>query len=192
MSLPHLFGTTLETVPTTTPYLHGPAGVDADPRIKEASGLKIGLAWAGSPTRRDNHKRSVALEKLAPLIDLPNTSFFSLQVGPFAEELGASPLKDRIVDLAPELGDFADTAACLEALDVLVSVDTGVLHLAGALGKPCLALMSQPTGFLWMNERADSPWYPNTRLIRQTTPGDWAPVIAEARMALADMIVGVD
>jgi tetratricopeptide (TPR) repeat protein len=185
MSLPHVFATTLETVPADIPYLQVPGGVDADPRITEAAGFKVGLAWAGSPTRVDNHKRSIALEKLAPLVAVEGASFFNLQMGLGKEELDGFAAAGRIADITDIVTDFADTAANVAALDLIVSVDTALLHLAGALGKRAWGLMSQPTGFLWMNDRTDSPWYPNTRLFRQPRPGDWENAVAAAAEALA-------
>lgn len=130
--------------------------------------------WAGSPTRPDNTKRSCEPGHFAPLLKIPGTSFFSLQVGEFAD--GFRELEGRAVDLAPGLGDFADTAAAVQALDLVISVDTAVLHLAGALARPAWGVLSFATGFLWMQGRDDSPWYPTMRLFRQDAPGDWEPV----------------
>lgn len=176
MSLPRLFNTSLATVPAEVPYLAVPAGRAAPAQVARAPGLKVGLVWAGSPTRPDNHKRSIPAALLAPLAEVPGLSLFSLQVGPFAGEVEAIP---GAIDLSPHLRDFADTAATVAALDLVVSVDTAVAHLAGALGKPCWVLLSRPTGFLWMQERSDSPWYPTLRLLRQPKPGQWEPVVAE-------------
>lgn len=187
MSLPRVFGTTLETVPAEIPYLAPPADAKADPRIAEAEGLKIGFVWAGSPTRRDNIKRSAPLEMFEPLLKVPGTRFFSLQVGPFQPELEQLDEKLGVVDLADGLDDFGDTAAAVQALDLVISVDTGVLHLACALGKPAWGLMSKPTGFLWMNDREDSPWYPGLRLFRQPEVGDWAIVFERVRGELAKL-----
>ena len=176
MSLPRAFRTTLETVPSTFPYLGAPAGATPDPRIAEAKGLKVGFAWAGSPTRPDNHKRSAPLKMFEPLIRVPGTRFFSLQVGKFQPELQGLDPALGVVDLAPGLKDFGDTAAAIEALDLVITVDTGVLHLTGAVDRPAWGLLSKPTGFLWMNGRDTSPWYPKLRLFRQPQQGDWAGV----------------
>lgn len=175
MSLPAVFGITLDSVPAGVPYIDVPGGAIADPRIAAAPGLKVGLAWAGSPTRRDNAKRSVPAERLAPLLEVPGVSFFGLQVGPFAKDVDHLP---GIIDLAPGLSDFADTAAAIEALDLVISVDTAVAHVAGALGKPCWVLLSRPTGFLWMQDRTDSPWYPTLTLFRQEKSGNWDSPLA--------------
>jgi len=188
MSLPFLFKTAVDTIPAAIPYLKVPSETALAPEDLNGEGLKVGLVWAGSPTRRDNLKRSCPMAALADLISIPGATFYSLQVGPFEAQLDELPEDAKVVNLAPNLKDFADTAAALDSMDVLVSVDTGVLHLAGALGKPVLAMMSQPTGFLWMDERTDSPWYPTARLFRQQTIGEWGDVIDGVKGALADMI----
>ncbi len=186
MSLPHLFGTTAETILASIPYLRPPADAKPDPRIADAPGLKVGLAWAGSPTRRDNHKRSMDPKLLQPLLDVAGVSFFSLQVGDFADQRLTLDDPGRVVDVTDGLADFADTAAAVDQLDLVISVDTSVLHLAAAMGKPVFGLMSTPTGFLWQSSRLDSPWYPTVRLFRQPLPGEWGPVVVAAREALAD------
>ncbi|MCH7486264.1 MAG: tetratricopeptide repeat protein [Proteobacteria bacterium] len=174
MSLPRVFATELDTIPDAVPYLSLPAGAEAGDEITAAPGLKVGIVWAGSPTRPDNDKRSCEPGHFAPLMGIPGTTFFSLQVGEFAA--GLRELEGEAVDLAPGLGDFADTAAAVQALDLVISVDTAVLHLAGALARPAWGALSFATGFLWMQGRDDSPWYPTMRLFRQETPGDWEPV----------------
>ncbi|MEK9723550.1 MAG: tetratricopeptide repeat protein [Rhodospirillaceae bacterium] len=186
MSLPRVFGTSVETVPDAVPYINVPGGAERDARLA-ADGFKVGLVWSGSPTRPDNAKRSCPLADWAPILAVPGVRFFGLQVGPDRaqlHDLGAGP---EIVDLGAGFADFADTAAAVAALDLVISVDTSVLHLAGALGRPAFALLSQPTGFLWMNDRADSPWYPTLRLFRQPTPGDWGAPVAAVAGALAEI-----
>ena len=174
MSLPRVFATELDTIPAAVPYLSVPADAEAGDEIQGATGLKVGIVWVGSPTRPDNDKRSCEPCHFAPLMGIPGTSFFSLQVGEFAD--GFRELEGRAVDLSPGLGDFADTAAAVQALDLVISVDTAVLHLAGALARPAWGALSFPTGFLWMGGRDDSPWYPTMRLFRQDAPADWEPV----------------
>ncbi len=185
MSLPHVLGDSVEHVPADIPYVRVPEGVPVDTRITGAEGLKVGLAWAGSPTRVDNHKRSCPLTELAPLWAVPGISLFSLQVGKYQHDIEQLSDDHGIVDLAEDLGDFADTACAVAALDLVISVDTSVLHLAGALGKPAWGLMSKPTGFLWQTERGDSPWYPSVRLFRQPEPGNWAGMIEIVAAELA-------
>src|SRR5204863_3354138 len=118
-----------------------------------------------------------ALAALAPLLAVEGVSFFSLQKGERAGDILASGLAGRIVDLGPALGDFADTAAAVSCLDLVISVDTAVAHLAGALAKPVWTLLPFAPDWRWLMEREDSPWYPTMRLLRQPVPGDWASVI---------------
>jgi hypothetical protein len=184
MSLPGAFRTTLDDVPTEIPYLKPPADAKPDPRIAEAKGLKIGFVWAGSPTRRDNVKRSAPLAMFEPLLKIKGTRFFSLQVGQFRPELEQLDRDLGVVDLGEGLKDFGDTAAAVHALDLVISVDTAVLHVAGALGRSAWGLMSKPTGFFWMNEREDTPWYPGLRLFRQPEMGDWRSVFKKAEAEL--------
>jgi hypothetical protein len=188
MSLPHLCATTMETLPASVPYLTAPEGTPVDSRITETEELSIGIVWAGSPTRVDNHKRSCTLADFVPLFAVPGTRFFSLQVGQFQDQLKEFDNGAEIIDLADDLGDFGDTAAAVLALDLVISVDTGVLHLAGALGKTAWGLMSKPTGFLWQDVRPDSAWYPTLKLFHQSEPGDWGPVFEAAAKDLTALV----
>ncbi|TAN60829.1 MAG: glycosyltransferase family 41 protein [Magnetospirillum sp.] len=183
MSLPHQFGTTLDTVPATIPYLRVPEGAADFSDVAALAGVKVGVVWSGSATRRDNRSRSVAPHDLA---GLAGCRLFSLQKGDAAAL--ASDLFDhgRMVDLGPRLSDFADTAAAIAVLDLVITADTAVAHLAGALGKPVWIVLANPTSaFLWMAGRSDSPWYPSARLFRQARPGDWSGVVTELGQALA-------
>lgn len=188
MSLPKLFDTTIETIPSQMPYLKVPDGVAADPTLAQSTGFKVGLAWAGSPTREDNHRRSVIFGDLAPLFGIAGVDLFSLQVGSAREQIAGFDAPPNVTDLTGGFSDFADTAAAIAELDLVISVDTAVLHLTGALGKPGWGLMSQPTGFLWMDERTDSPWYPTLKLFRQPAPGDWPAVMQQVRGALQQLV----
>jgi Flp pilus assembly protein TadD len=184
-SLPLRFGTGLATIPADIPYLAADAAALARWRLRIGSGgRRIGLVWAGSPLHRKDAQRSIPIELLAPLLDLPDTAWFSLQVGERAPDLAKLP-PGRVVDLAPELGDFAETAAALEALDLVIGVDTAVLHLAGALGRPGFLLLPFTADWRWLTGRADSPWYPSLQLFRQKSPGDWAGAIARVGAVLA-------
>lgn len=185
MSLPYRLGLTLQDVPAAIPYLSVPAAAGTFADVAGLDGLKVGLVWAGGATRRDNAQRSCRAADFRPLLDLPGCRFFSLQVGPEAAQVADLP---GVVDLAPRLGDFADTAAALAALDILVSVDTGVVHLAGALGKPVRVLLSRPSnGFLWMLGRADSPWYSGDfHLLRQERANDWAGLVGRVAAELQE------
>ncbi len=175
MSLPHLLGTTLETIPSTVPYLSPPANT---PAIDLPSGgLRVGLVWRGNPQHEQDQWRSVPLDLLRPLLDVPGVSFFSLQVGEGKDEFAAAPWNARLTDLASGLKDFAATAAAVSALDLIISVDTAVAHLAGALGKPVWVLIPQGNDWRWLHGRGDSPWYPTLRLFRQRRQRNWKPAI---------------
>lgn len=181
MSLPGLLGVTLDTLPAQVPYLSVPAGIDDFADVAAATGLKVGLVWAGKASRSDNDWRSCRVEDLAPLTALSSVRLYSLQVGN-AKMVGG------VSDLGPRLVDFAHTAAAIQALDAVVAVDTAVAHLAGALGKPVWVLLSRPSnGFLWMDQRGDSPWYPTAKILRQDSPGDWSPVISTLCAQLVEM-----
>lgn len=189
MSLPYRLGLTLAELPAGLPYLSVPAGTQSFADVAAAPGLKVGVVWAGGVSRRDNTQRSCRAADFAPLLAVPGCSFFSLQVGPMAGQIGDLP---GVVDLAPRLGDFADTAAAIAELDLIVSVDTGVVHLAGALGKPVRVLLSKPSnGFLWMLDRDDSPWYPKLMTLRrQPVAGDWGSLLAAQAAELAQLVGG--
>lgn len=185
LSLPHLLGTTVETVPGDVPYLSAEADRIAawQARLGGDGGRKVGLVWAGRPGHKNDRNRSAALADLAPLLDIPGISFFSLQTGERGGDL-AQVRGGAITDLAPELSDFAETAAAVCSLDVVISVDTAIVHLAGALGRPTWIVLPFAPDWRWMTGRDDSPWYPTVRLFRQETPGDWAGVVSKVGEAL--------
>ena len=195
-SLPLAFGTTVETIPRATPYLAAdPAAVAAwRERLAGLVGLRVGLCWAGSP-RHDqpagqaiDRRRSIALVQYAPLGAVTGANFVSLQKGTAAAQAAAPPEGLSIHDRTDELHDFADTAALIEALDLVITVDTSVAHLAGALGKPVWILNRFDACWRWLSERDDSPWYPSARLWHQQRPEDWDSVIAEVAAALHDLV----
>lgn len=187
MSLPLALGTTLETVPAQVPYLSAPPEALAAAALLPwpASGLKVGLAWTGNPDHPKNKFRSVPLDLLESLFDLEGVHFFSLQMGPAAAELAARNLP--IADLAPVTGDMADTAAQMAHLDLVVSIDTSMAHLAGALARPVWVLLGHSPDWRWLMDREDSPWYPTARLFRQPEHDDWSTVIARVRTALQEL-----
>lgn len=161
------------------PYLRAPAGrLDAwANRIADDGALRVGLVWAGNPSHQNDQRRSMAADLFRPLCGLTGVRLYSLQVGRDGEAaavLGA----EAITDLAPDLRDYSDTAAALARLDLVVTVDTSVAHLAGAIGTRAWVLLAAAPDWRWMLERDDSPWYSDLRLIRQSDPGDWAGVIA--------------
>jgi hypothetical protein len=146
--------------------------------------MRVGLVWSGSTIHPNDHKRSIALEQLAPLFKVPNISFVSLQMEYRDANLPAlAHLPIQRIDSA--ITDFGDTAAAIEQCDLVISVDTSVAHLAGSLGKPLWILLSDIPDWRWLLGRTDSPWYPTARLFRQSKAGDWNGVIADVVKALS-------
>jgi len=190
MSLPLALRTSLETIPAAVPYL---AASPERQRIWRdrlpRGGLRVGLVWSGSPDHQNDANRSMPLARLAPILAGSPVRFVSLQ-----RELrdGDAELMRELPNLVHagcDLADFADTAAVISLLDVVISVDTAVAHLAGALGKPVLILLPHAADFRWMRGRDDSPWYPSAKLLRQGAFGNWDSVIARLSDALADASV---
>ncbi|MEA2709815.1 MAG: hypothetical protein QOF78_2416 [Phycisphaerales bacterium] len=189
-SLPGLFKTTLETIPADVPY------VAADPqrvarfrdRLANDGNFKVGIVWAGTAGHINDRARSMSLAALAPLVDVAGVTFYSMQKGPPAAQASAPPARMKLIALGDELHDFADTAALLEALDLVISVDTSVVHLAGALARPVWTLLAAGPDWRWMRDREDSPWYPTMRLFRQTEPGAWQPVIERVAVELRALV----
>jgi tetratricopeptide (TPR) repeat protein len=185
MSMPLAFGTRLDTIPATPGYLR------ADPLLVEAWGRvlpvrtrpRIGLVWSGSSTYASDRKRSLLLQQLEPMLSFP-ADWYVLQKDVRPEDANTLARLPHVIHLGEALGDFANTAALVDHLDLVISVDTSLAHLAGALGKPVWILLSQVPDWRWMLDRDDSPWYPGARLFRQTTRGDWAPVVERVRKAL--------
>jgi hypothetical protein len=177
ISLPRHFGTTLATIPGDVPYLFADAAaVDRwRKRLSEQPGkLKIGLAWSGSPGNSANRNRSTTLESFASLGSIPEVTFVSLQKGEAAAQAKTPPAGMRLLDWTDRLSDFAETAALIAALDLVISVETAVTHLAGALAKQTWVLLSYSADWRYLLDRPDSPWYPTMKLFRQTVRGDWA------------------
>lgn len=184
MSLPHLFGTTLDTIPGRVPYLRAPDEIAPRLRLAPSGRRRVGVAWFGSPGQTNNRIRSIPLAELAPLFRLPGIDWYSLQVGPAASELDQVDGGDRVTDLAPLLSDFADTAAVMAQLDLVLTIDTAVAHLAGALARPTWIMLAHVCCWRYLLDRTDSPWYPTARLFRQPAPGDWPSLVAGIRSAL--------
>jgi ADP-heptose:LPS heptosyltransferase len=184
LSLPLAFSTQLATIPRDVPYLRAASAAWAQ-RLP-AHGLRVGLVWAGNPKHTRDRQRSIALEQLHGLTRLPGVRFYSLQKGPSAQDLAASSLP--IVDLAGQIEDFADTAAIVANLDLVICVDTAVAHLAGALGKPVWLLVPHVGDWRWLRDRSDSPWYPTMRLFRQPAIGQWEPVLRQIEKELKDLV----
>lgn len=186
--LPYLFGTTLQTVPAEVPYMFADESLTAKWKARLADDpapRKIGLIWGGGIANPTDAQRSVPITALGPLAAIKDASFYSLQSDERVHELSAAPRELRIKSLGPELKDFADTAAVLMNLDLLITVDTAAAHLAGALGRPVWTLLAFFNDWRWMLERSDTPWYPTMRLFRQKTRGDWGQVMRDVAKELA-------
>ena len=177
MSLPHVFGTTLETIPSSAGYLTADPELIAAHRATLPPTRRIGLAWAGNPLHRNDFRRTPPAEVFQPLLALPDCHFVSLVPG------RALP---GIACPARPLTDYAETAALIAALDLTITVDTSVAHVAGALGHPAWVLLPYAPDWRWLLNRNDTPWYDSLRLFRQSSPGDWRSVIASVICALAE------
>ena len=188
IALPRVLGTTLETIPWSGPYVHADPALVAEWRSRIASGdpgrVKVGLVWATNPENPSSVKKSLALQTFAPLAAVPRLEVYSLQKGPAAGELASAPPGLEITDLGPHLRDFADTAAVASLLELIITVDTSVAHLSGAMGLPTWVVLSHSPDWRYHLQRSDNPWYPTMRLFRQPSDGDWAAVVAEVTNAL--------
>lgn len=181
LSLAGIFGHDLQSLPRQVPYLAAPEPLITLP---DNGRLKMGLVWAGKPTPRD---RSYPLRQALPALGDPRWDVFSLQMGPRAKELKELGADAFITDLSPNLLDFAETAAVLSKLDLLVTCDTSIAHLAGALGVPTFMLLLYTSDWRWFDKGGDSPWYPSLRLFRQPEPNDWASPMRELAQALTEL-----
>jgi len=190
MSLARIFGTTLETIPANVPYLKAPEAHAPQLPATMSKSRKVGIVWAGRSTHQNDANRSVTFTNFVELLGLPQTTVYSLQQGPAADDIAASGCQAFVLDIGRRMRDFADTAGVIEQLDLVVTVDTAVAHLAGALGKPVWVMLPYPGDWRWMLDRDDSPWYPTMRLFRQQRPGVWEPVFERVRKSLHDDILG--
>jgi hypothetical protein len=188
MSLPYLLGTRLETIPNQVPYLAIPADAKAmwAARLASRPGLRVGLVWAGNVQLGKDRERSIPLANLRPLVNVAGITWISLQKGPPAAQLKETGWP--FLDWMDECADFLDTGALMESLDLVIAVDTSVVHLAGALGRPTWLFNRYTSEWRWMVEREDSPWYPTLRIFRQPTKGDWESVIRRMADELAALV----
>lgn len=184
VDLPRLFATTLGEVPGREPYLALPPGRRPPIGSPPKAPLKVGLCWAGAPTP-DRHN-DIPFELLLGLTTVQGASFFSLQMGPPADDLNRLAHPSLVEDLQPTIADYADLAGRIAEMDVVISVDSAVAHLAGALGKTVWVMLSPATDWRWMARREDSPWYPSARLFRQDRPGDWTGVVTRIGALLTE------
>lgn len=189
MSLPLAFGTTLDSVPSAVPYLRAPvAHLERwRKRLGPPARPRVGLAWSGSPTLRNDRNRSIALDRLAPLRAL-GLDFFALQKDVREGDAAALGEGPPLATFAADLADFRDTAALVELMDIVVTVDTSIAHLAGAMAKPVWLLLPFSPDWRWLLGRADSPWYPTMRLWRQARPGAWDGVLADVEAGLRQLV----
>jgi tetratricopeptide (TPR) repeat protein len=190
MSLPLAFGTDLATIPAAPAYLRAAPERVAQWRtlLGPATRLRVGLAWSGNPGHTNDHHRSIAFAEFAQALT-PACEFVSLQKEVRASAAAARAAAGAVRDLGAQLHDFSDTAALCAAMDVVVTVDTSIAHLAGALGKPVWILLPYAPDWRWLLERSDSPWYPGARLVRQGYGEDWSAVLARVRADL-DALAG--
>lgn len=188
LDLPGLFGTTLDTVPRRPSYLTVDRKLAAhgSVRMGTAEKFRLGIAWAGDSGHTNDRNRSIDPALFCPLAEIVGVSVYSLQVGRDGE--AAQVFGDRVTDLAPFLTDFAETAASMSNLDLVVSADTAVVHLAGALGRPVWTLLPAVPDWRWLLDREDSPWYPTMRLFRQQQREEWQGVMERVYKALSGIL----
>ena len=192
LSLPRIFGTTLETIPAQIPYLYPPEKqpIPLPPTRGPLPQLKVGIVWAGSSVHKNDKNRSASLSQFLPFLENREIAFYSLQKGPQSQDI--TPEINNLISLDEQINDFADTAAIVSQLDLVITVDTSVGHLVGAVGKPVWVLLSFAADWRWLLERQDSPWYPTMRLFRQASPGDWPSVFAKVKSALETFLSNRD
>lgn len=184
MSLARIFGHGLDDIPATVPYLFGPEMHGVHLPYMDDQKKKVGISWAGKPTHKNDRNRSCPFSHFIEIMGLPDMAFFSLQKGPRGDDLKNRACDALAIDMGSRLEDFSDTAAVIEQLDLVITVDTAIAHLAGALGKPVWILLPFTGDWRWMAKGNTSPWYPTARLFRQKATGDWDSVFADLRKAL--------
>ena len=199
MSLPAVFATTVETVPWPGAYLAADPELAFEKRAQFPGShrfqfpgldpivrpLRIGISWAGNPRYKADSQRSMSLQTLIPLLRTPGIDWLSLQKGPPAGQLAKLPGSIAVWDAASQDRDLAETAALVSTLDLVVTTDTCIAHLAGAMAKPVWILLPHLADWRWMQNSETTPWYPTARLFRQTTPGDWTSVLKRVIAELA-------
>ena len=190
LSLPRAFRTTLDNIPGHVPYIYADVALAGQWRERlgaDLTSLKVGLVWSGSKSNKKGRNRSLSLSALAPLGRIRQVGLYSLQKGERPDQAVNTPTELKLIDWTNDLGDFADTAALIANLDLVISVDTAVAHLAGAMGKPVWVMLPYASDWRWLLDHDDSPWYPTMRLFRQPSIGDWDSVVRRVADALAAM-----
>jgi len=188
LSLAYRLGVTMDSLAARVSYLRPPPNrrvLLPTARGDHHAVLRVGLVWRGNPHYQDDRRRSMSVAALEPLFSVPGVVFYGLQVAPTAEFSGEAARQDMLINLENLIRDFSDTASLVAQLDLVVSSDTSVAHLAGALGCPTWVLLPFAPDWRWLLDRDDSPWYPTMRLFRQPAPGDWTSVVQSVRAALA-------
>ncbi len=185
LELPRIFGTTLETIPADVPYLYAdPAKAQHWRSRFSRTDLNVGIVWAGQPAHPEDGARSCRLRHFLPLSQIPQVRLFGLQKGDAAAQVKDLAAEMSLPNLGEQIDDFTDTAAVIENLDLVISVDTAVLHMAGAMAKPVWAVLPFSPDWRWMLERHDSPWYPTMKLFRQAQYGQWDDVFRRVSQEL--------
>ncbi len=182
LSSPKMFGTTIDNIPQNLLYVSASKPFSQKFDSKK---LNVGLVWSSSRTNKDFKNKYLGLEALKSLFDLKNVIFYSLQVGDDADEIKKLGLENKIRDLSKELDNFSKTASAIEALDIVVTMDTAVAHLCGAMNKKAFVLVPRPADWRWMQDGDSTPWYPSLKLFRQSKKGEWNLPVAEVKKALA-------
>lgn len=188
MSLGHLLAVREDNIPGVVPYIHPPKASRFRIREQEEGGMNIAICWAGSPTHQNDRRRSVGLEHFITLAGLSGVRLFSLQKGDACQDLKKTGASALIVDAGREINNFADSAGLIAQMDLVISIDTSVAHLAGAMGKEVWVLLPFTPDWRWMLQREDSPWYPEMTVIRQPRPGDWQGVFDRVKDMLIDRL----
>lgn len=193
MSLPHIFGTEIDTIPCQCPYLsvHDELRSSWSQYLTPVSDFRIGIVWAGNPFHKTDESRSIPLNTFSPVSELPNVQLVSLQMG-----FGSSQVQNcsfpLVLGLSDKISDFADTAAALTCLDLIVCVDTSIAHLAGAMNIPTCLLLAKVSDWRWLQDRSDTPWYPSLKLFRQKVPNDWEEVIQNVCGYIRELQIALD
>lgn len=193
-SLPYLLGVSVDTIPAPIPYLRAEAAKVAEwswrlDKVLGSEKPRIGLAWMGRPDHAEDHIRSMPLASLLPLADITDAAFISLQKPMPEADIETIIRFPGMVDYSSWLLDWSETAALIDNLDLVITVDTAIAHLAGAMGKPVWILLYKPADWRWLLERTDSPWYPSARLFRSDKRGDWTNVLRELPEALHEFLM---
>ena len=187
MSLPYAMKTEFATIPAEVPYIHAPLDRASHwrARLPHTRGLRVGVVWCGNPAFKEDRRRSLRLAQIEPILTTANVSFISLNPGIGEHERTALAGRSNVLDLGSQFRDFADTAAVVAQLDLVITSDTSVAHLAGAMGRPVWIMLGFAPDWRFAHDREHSAWYPSARLFRQNAPGDWAGVIERVRLELS-------